>query len=87
MLGFEKCDDQLGSEAGPYLREIADQILSQSGAIVEIQILGHADTTGTKGCNAGPARQFVDNLHLASARADTVFQALQSMKISPVEHA
>ncbi len=82
VLGFEDCKDTLVDAGQRALARIAEQIRRQSTAIVEIQILGHADWRRPKNC---PNNQ--DNLHLASARADQVFQVLQKNGISPVRYA
>lgn len=82
VLGFDDCKDTLAERGQRTLARIAEQIQKQSGAIVEIQILGHADRRRPANCP-----KYQDNLHLASARADQVFQFLQGKGISPVRYA
>jgi flagellar motor protein MotB len=82
VLGFKDCDDTLGTVGETMLEQISREIKKQSRSIVEIQILGHADRRSPAGC-----RSFKDNLHLASARADAVFEFLHKMEISPYEIA
>jgi flagellar motor protein MotB len=82
---FADCDDSLGVKGQGVLREIGQEIRNQANSIVEIGILGHADSRHIK---RSKFCQFDDNLHLASARADSVFLFLQNdVGISPTEHA
>jgi len=81
-LGFRECDDKLGAAGMEALRAIAAEIRKQSRSIVEIQILGNADKRRITGCST-----YKNNLRLASARADSVFQYLQESGISPFEVA
>ncbi len=82
---FKKCDAALLPDGRPVLEEIGESIRRQLSSIVEIEILGHADRTPPV---LSSACKFGDNLHLASARADSVFLFLQKeMQIDPIEHA
>lgn len=81
-LGFKECDDNLDATGRKALGDIAAEIRRQSKSIVEIQIQGHADKRRTSSCSA-----YKDNLHLASARADSVFSFLKDSGISPFEVA
>lgn len=63
---FEDCDDKLGTNGRRVLGQIGEQIKKQANSIVEIGILGHADSrrpTLSSRC------QFKDNLHLADRKS------------------